>query len=104
MASDLGLHCLSMSYKKDTRLIWAFKGKKIMGSLLFPLRVQGSSKGIENTFKGHFRCMIDRERPKIKFRQYISPLKSPNFDAANTKYFTVIMGRDPDKHCHYFQD
>ena len=23
MASDLGLHCLPMSHKKDTRLIWA---------------------------------------------------------------------------------
>ena len=25
MASDLGLHCLPMSHKKDARLIWAKK-------------------------------------------------------------------------------
>ena len=49
-----------------------------IGSIFFPLRV--GPMRIENNFKVH---SIE------KLRQYVSLLKSPNFDAANIKCFTV---------------
>ena len=45
------------------------------------LSFKGNTMRIENNFTGP---------TKIKQRQYVSLLKSPNFDAAKTKCFTVI--------------
>ena len=56
-----------------------------MGSIIFPLRV--APLRIENNFKEHW---IEKPPKKIKLRQYISLLNSPNFDAANIKCCTVM--------------
>ena len=45
------------------------------GSIIF-FFIEVAPMGIEYNFKGHF---------KIKIRQYVSLLKSPNVDAANIK-------------------
>ena len=61
-----------------------------IGSIFFPLRV--APVRIENKIKGH----LTEKPPKLNYAkinpsQYDSLLKPPNFDAANIKWFTVII-------------
>ena len=54
-------------------------------NIFFSLKV--AHMRIDNNFKGHY---IENP-PKLNYAN-ISVLKSPNFDAANIKWFTVIHG------------
>ena len=47
MASDLGLHCLSMSYKKDARLIYGLSS----GFLPISLMVKETKSATKNIFR-----------------------------------------------------
>ena len=63
------------------------KGATILGknicSLIFPFRVTPLS----------LKCIrLKKKDAKIKLRQYVSLLKSPNFDATDIKCFTVNRG------------
>ena len=56
----------------------------MIGSIFFPLKV--ASMRIENNFKGH-----QIEKPsKLNYANMSVFLKSPNDDATNRKWFTVI--------------
>ena len=52
---------------------------------------------IENPFKGH---LIEKP-PKLNYTKYVSPLKSPDFDVTNTKWFILTSGESKagQNHC-----
>ena len=55
-SSDLGLHCLPMSHKKDTKLIWVDKYPFLLAASL-----QYYAKVFNNCIRGHsyvVKCVI----------------------------------------------